>query len=1004
MPPHSALASPATSILMAMNQPSFEATFLHQAEDDSIRAGDQKKAQLASLSWNDALLLGMDPTLAGLSTAASAALHRLNVKTHVFKKELQEYVPTQIEDRLRIETIIYVELSIVDHNNQLVSNFDYVSLPKEFFFVQPDKVMPAAEMASKRIIDVSASLLCPSNGWQEEKEACVRCARRMSTKLDQTESRIMHMIPELYRTDDGKALISFRNGIANIQFKINCYCGHKKEKEGFVVRFDCLSDTSISSHVTLPLMFYHQNKSRIASRAAKALAKAEAEQQQQQQQQQQKSSLSRVVVKSVSSSNKREPRRANSTPRSSHIPSPPTSQADSPTQWLSSPELDEFIDSSDVPVAVPSPPPPDPLISLFPDLVDEQQQQTQQGLSSPAPVVLSHMTPNSGPVRGGTLVTIHGSGFTVGQIMYVCFGDNIVPVMPQRDHMLECITPAARKADTVPVFVMNDSPLQAEATPTSFTYVDDNEKELMRLALQRMMNLMARLDGPVDTVASRATEFVGMWNEILGGDLGSSDSSPRSYDLQKMVIQSLELLDAPAPGKKNNEALSMVNSTGHSMLHLAVALQYGELVRELLVRQVPVDLRDKNGLTALDLARVLNHENMVELLTAGVHVSGRVDASLSSSTALALKACANLLAMDIPMEAREEDDALHFEGKVDVSIKSDEVARSLKQLQSPGGIRDHSPLGIMAGRNHVPLEMVDGVCTGSSLVSGLGGHGGLDGSSAMLKPTLLSTSPAGTSPPSQIDTSPPTPHVGVVSWDAFGQGAPGLEGQSTLMGKSVMGQAPELPSVLKRIPVYHGDQASGTIVDMVEATGKQATAVAGSRGHVPGNSQMLGSGMMVSIMDHLTTPTQGEASLPELAVLTQHDQVNIVNRERCVASVAESSSLVPPQDSAAHQEMGELVDVRRRPRMEDVVVVDVRQALLLDGQAPDQVVLSASHHTQTGVWLQGSTVQRTRGLHHERDIALGGMPVTVDVQNAATDARDQDEMNGQDKQEQPREV
>ncbi|KAF9163730.1 SPT3 Dosage dependent suppressor of Ty-induced promoter mutations-like protein [Actinomortierella ambigua] len=1001
MPPHSTIASSATSILMAMNQPSFEATFMHQAEDASIRAGDQKKAQLASLSWNDALLLGMDPTLAGLSTTASAALHRLNVKTHVFKKELQEYVPTQIEDRLRIETIIYVELSVVDHNNQLVNNFDYVSLPKEFFFVQPDKVMPAAEMASKRIVDVAASLLCPSNGWQEEKEACVRCARRMSTKLDQTESRIMHMLPELYRTDDGKALISFRNGIANIQFKINCYCGHKKEKEGFVVRFDCVSDTSISSHVTLPLMFYHQNKSRIASRAAKALAKAEAEaEQQQQQQQQQQSSLTRVVVKSVSSSNKREPRRGNSTPRSSHIPSPPTSQADSPSQWLSSPELDEFIDSSDVPVAVPSPPPPDPLISLFPDLVDEQQQQIQQGLSSsPAPVVLSHMTPNSGPVRGGTLVTIHGSGFTVGQIMYVCFGDNIVPIMPQRDHMLECITPAARRAETVPVFVMNDSPLQAEATPASFTYVDDNEKELMRLALQRMMNLMARLDGPVDTVASRATEFVGMWNEILGGDLDSSASTPQGYDLQTMVIQSIELLDASTPGKKNNEALSMINATGHSMLHLAVTLQYGELVRELLVRQVQTDLQDKNGLTALDLARVLNHTDMVELLTSVVDVPVGID--VSSSSAMALKAYSDFMALDSALDVHvggnnEQDDALLFEGKMDMSIKSDEVARSLKQLQSPGAIRGHTPLGIL-GRNHVPLEMAEGACAGSSLVCGLGGHGGLDGSSASLKPDLLSTTPVDTSPHHHIGTSPPTSHVEVMTWDAFGQSAAGLVGPSTC-------EAPELPSVLKRIPVYQPDHAGGAIVDTVEATGKRATTSGGARGHVPGNDQVLGSGVVVNIIDHLTAPARSGASSSDLAILTQHAGTEINRRELCVASVAESSSLVSPQDSAALQQVGELVDVRRRPRDEEVVVVDVRQALLLEGQAPDQAVLSASRHTQTGVWMQGSTVQSTRGLHHERDITLGGLPVTVDVQNAAADARGQDEMNGQDKQEQHREV
>lgn len=115
----------------------------------------------------------------------------MNVKTHVFKKELQEYVPTQLDDRLRIETIIYVELSIVDQvDGSLVRNYDYVRLPKELFFAQPDKEMTAEEMASKRILNVEASLQCPSNNWQVETEACVRCARRMSAKLEQNESRV----------------------------------------------------------------------------------------------------------------------------------------------------------------------------------------------------------------------------------------------------------------------------------------------------------------------------------------------------------------------------------------------------------------------------------------------------------------------------------------------------------------------------------------------------------------------------------------------------------------------------------------------------------------------------------------------------------------------------------------------------------------------------------------------------------------------------------------------
>ncbi|KAG0203773.1 SPT3 Dosage dependent suppressor of Ty-induced promoter mutations-like protein [Mortierella sp. NVP41] len=666
MPPHSA------NLLQVLGQSdlsNFDTTFLHQHEDSTMRTmrmGDLKKAQLATPEWNNALLFSLNDPLGSFNKPTIA--HRLNVKTHVFKKELQEYVPTQIEDRLRIETIIYVELSIVDHNNNLVNAFDFARLPKDLFFSQPDKVMSAEEMATKRIIDIAATLQCPSNNWQEEKEACLRCARRMSAKLDQTETRIMHMLPELHRTDNGDALISFRSGVANIQFKINCYCGHKKEKEGFVIRFDSQSDLSIASHVTLPLMFYHQNKNRVASRAlAAAAAKAQPNKPDDQPLQDQGSTV-RNVIKSVNSKTKRDPKaKLGSSPigKQHQIPSPPNSLLDSPIEWSSSPEMDDFIDSADTPFTVPSPPPPDPMISLFPESIVQDQQQQQ-----PTVALISHMTPNSGPVRGGTLVTIHGSGFKVGELIYVCFGENLVPIIPQRDHMLECVTPASNKPETVPVFAMNaGDTTTAQAT---FAYFDDNEKELMKLALQRMLNVAARMEGPLDTVLTRANEFT-LWSDLLEGNLDGSSSIDGSQlaNLENMVIESLKALDSAAV--KNVEGLSITNSTGHTMLHLAVALQYQALVQELMDRGIDMTVQDKNGLTALALARQLNSQVMIDLLSG---------AETSSSSA---------------------DQVTLFDGKVRFSAAGDEVAHGFQLSVSPGShptatnqpCTDHGSSGII---------------------------------------------------------------------------------------------------------------------------------------------------------------------------------------------------------------------------------------------------------------------------------------------------------------------
>ncbi|KAG0046451.1 SPT3 Dosage dependent suppressor of Ty-induced promoter mutations-like protein [Gryganskiella cystojenkinii] len=644
--------------------------------------------------------------------------HRLNVKTHVFKKELQEYIPTQIEDRLRIETIIYVELSIIDQSSGTIDNsYDFVRLPKDLFLTQADKLMSNDELATKRVLNVHATLQCPSNGWQEEKEACLRCARRMSTKLDQSESRIMHMLPELHRTEDGDSLISFRSGVANIQFKINCYCGHKKEKEGFVIRFDSQSDTSIASHVTLPLMFYHQNKNRAAaaagSRTTVTPAKSTFDSAQPDHQQQQSTSAARNIVKSVTSKTKRDPRphKPGHSPIGQQIPSPPNSLLDSPLEWSLSPDLDEFIDSSDIPFTVPSPPPPDPMLSLFPDLVEDSSSQPQQQ----QPVALiSHMTPNTGSVRGGTLVTIHGTGFAVGEVMYVCFGENMVPVLPQHNHMLECVTPASNKADTVPVFAVNA--VESAVALATFTYVDDNERELIKLALQRMMNITARMDGPLDSVMTRAHEFA-MFSDLLEGGLDSASSlNGNSFsNVEQMVLQTFRLLDTAS--NKNVEGLSMVNSTGHSMLHLAVAQEFQELARELMARGVNVLIQDKNSLTALDWARNMGKsQTMIDILTGSESTSyGAVkdtDVVLSESGAL-------------------------FGNKLDFITKSGELAHGLVQSVSPG-----------SGQNHDPSAGISG------------GHSGINQSDHLNKSVDLA-----------LDLSE-DPHMDF-EWEGFGQG-PGM--------------------------------------------------------------------------------------------------------------------------------------------------------------------------------------------------------------------------------------
>ncbi|KAF9133447.1 SPT3 Dosage dependent suppressor of Ty-induced promoter mutations-like protein [Mortierella sp. 14UC] len=751
MPPHSSTTASAAPHMASIGHlGSFEPSFLQQHQSSL----DEPKAQQPSPEWSTMDLASTTKESTESSTKSTEP-YRLNVKTHVFKKELQEYVPTQLDDRLRIETIIYVELSIVDQaDGSLVRNYDYVRLPKELFFSDPDKEMAADEMASKRILNVEAFVQCPSNNWQVETEACVRCARRMSAKLEQNESRIIHMIPELYRAENGDALVSFRSGVANLQFKVNCYCGHKKEKEGFVIRFDSMSDSSVASHMTLPLMFYHQNKNRIISRALAAEAKAKAKAEQ---------ALLKAQARSAgkaATKSKRVPR-SKASPQQHHIPSPPSSSSSSPMEYSLSPDLHDFMDTADMGYKSDAPPPPDPMISLFPELTNETtpQQQQQQQQAPQQVAIISHMTPSTGPTRGGTLVTVHGSGFTVGEMIYVCFGETLVPVIPQHHHMIECFTPAATKAETVAVFALHTTtPVNIPAQAT-FTYVDDNEKELMKLALQRMMNISARMDGPVDSVLNRANDFA-LWNDLLNGS-SSAESTSAYSSLENMVMDSFKLLDTPVA--KNLDGLSITNTTGHTMLHLSVPLQYQDLAKDLIDRGIDLTIQDKNGMTALNWAQRFGDQAMIDLIAD----AARFEAPLQTND--------DVVMTTVQGGDKASDAAALFRDQMDVMMASKHdvgVAQALVSMENihQRNLFEGSSYSSLNGSP--PVKILDSSPQSLAPVVGQHNDPGMDFEWRGSPPTAATSSMMMSAIPS-VAPRPLTRDIGVVEQASI-QTAPGL--------------------------------------------------------------------------------------------------------------------------------------------------------------------------------------------------------------------------------------
>ncbi len=83
-----------------------------------------------------------------------------------------------------------------------------------------------------------------------------------------------------------------------------------------------------------------------------------------------------------------------------------------------------------------------------------------------APVITS-INPNEGPLGGGTLVAIHGSGFTGSP--WVSFGNTVVlPNNQSTSSVLYVISPSNSKAGAVNLYVWNNITL---SSPVQFTYV-----------------------------------------------------------------------------------------------------------------------------------------------------------------------------------------------------------------------------------------------------------------------------------------------------------------------------------------------------------------------------------------------------------------------------------------------------------------------------------------------------------------------------------------------------
>lgn len=122
----------------------------------------------------------------------------------------------------------------------------------------------------------------------------------------------------------------------------------------------------------------------------------------------------------------------------------------------------------------------------------------QQGRRMPPPVI-HKLVPAEGTTSGGTEVTLLGNGFHQG--LEVMFGDTEATTTTfWGEKCLNCIAPPSLRAGTVPVMFKHEHPLfsNVQLSPhirhPVFTYTDDREVELLRLALRALGKQMGTDD------------------------------------------------------------------------------------------------------------------------------------------------------------------------------------------------------------------------------------------------------------------------------------------------------------------------------------------------------------------------------------------------------------------------------------------------------------------------------------------------------------------------------
>ncbi|KAF9344884.1 hypothetical protein BGX26_003794 [Mortierella sp. AD094] len=549
-------------------------------------------------------------TVESFGGGGGVELPTFDVKAYTFRKKSRHYVAVKHRNALRIEPIIYLKTSILDNHRDVVRNWDYLRISIHRFRdnALPKKRLSAEEMRTARILDVSISLVSPNNNNRAIEDSCPACAMRMDG-----ERKIMQVLAKNFKmTPAGEPVIDIRKGHAIVCIKINCYCDHHNEQDGFVVRMQTEPQV-VRMGGSVRLRICCEARSKLGPAAEPEVEEEDG----------------LTDIDAPVSTGSRSPPGIND--RSAQSPSLSYgSQSPNPTNRRQ--RQQSTISSS----------------TASPRSMDERERvvsslgvESHQGVNgrdnqsvggrtiSPLPPAFRQiypLTPSEGTCLGGTRVTIHGAHFDTMQNPVVYFGKVPAELVTISHHdVMECTTPPAEglKPGIAAVRIATlTHPLTSDTVSSvDFMYMAPPDYDMFNLAATSLSYAMANEYPHDDSLAYILNAHgSGLGAGFGQGFISGTDSlSGTTVDVglawsakEAIVLDFLKDIQTLAPGRV---LPSFQSDTGHTLLHLAAQHGMIRLAKELIDMGIDHTAVDRNRNTALQFARLTSNTEMVQLLS-----------------------------------------------------------------------------------------------------------------------------------------------------------------------------------------------------------------------------------------------------------------------------------------------------------------------------------------------------------------------------------------------------